>query len=757
MRFLFYFRLSSYLLIGCGFLALLLTEFFGTVAGLLFGAILAGGWLVDNNKMDLRVSDRIWNILVLPAALLCGADILFVRRYPVVGIVSFLIFLQITKLFHKKENKDYLFLYVISFIQLLTVAVITTDVVFSIPFILYTILATWTLIIFYLKCEIETHYSKDAGGRVPEGFLPHPAPREGISPAGPEQCFKMARVERALNPYFFLSTSALTLVMFAMILVIFFLVPRISVGYFFRENERVQQISGFSEEVKLGSFGNIRTDHTPILRIEVPDISTRLPGFIRWRGISLDYYDGRNWKVSRKQERKVPGKLEVTFDGKPLYFFNMGVSRPSSVLVPKERLLRQEVEVSPVNSNVIFGAYQIQGVSGVFTPLTLDELSEAIRSDLPSYRGRRYTVYSEITGPSEEELRQAPTGYDEVPDLQEMYTQLPPISREIKKLARSITEKYPAPYDKAKALERYLQDNFEYSLNVQRDEGIPPLEDFFFKHQAGHCEYFATGMVVLLRTLGIPARMVNGFQQGQWNEFGKYVIVRKSDAHSWVEVFFPSYGWVAFDPTPPAAFSEEYAPVIDRIPVVSTVNRYLDFIRMRWDRYIVQYNLMDQIQLALSLRSQVLYVRDRVTQYLEGLRPDLSRVSSLKSLFTRENLVYLSALGLGLAALIRVLFRSREDAKLKELFPHSPPSSRHLKVVKLYLKMLRILAKKGIHKESYQTPREFVLQLTERQVPHIQEIHEITRLYYRARYSAMEVSLEEMRKTERLLEVVNSK
>jgi transglutaminase-like putative cysteine protease len=764
MKFLFYFRLSSYLLVACGLLALSVTEFFGPVSITLFVGILAVGWLVDNDKIHIPISNRFWNFLLLPVAFLCGADILFIRRYPIIGIVSFLIFLQVSKLFQKKENKDYFFLYAISFIQLLTVAVVTSDVIFSVPFILYTILATWTLTIFYLKREIEIH-EKD------------------------ENVFRTPRVEQVLNPSFFLGTSVLTVVMFAIILTIFFFVPRVSVGYFFQEKEKIQRISGFSDEVKLGSFGNTRLNHTPIMRVAIPDTTRLLPASVHWRGLSLDYYDGYGWKVSKKQEKRVAGKQEITSEG--AYLFNVGVTNRASIPLPKEKLLKQEVEIAPSTTDIFFGAYQVRGISGIYAPLSVDALSEVIRSGFPAYRGRKYIVYSDVTAPSEKDLRQASANYGDFPDLQKTYTQLPPISPEIRVLAGSLTEKYINPYDKAKAIERYLQDNFTYALNVTRDEGMSPLDDFLFKHQAGHCEYFATGMIVLLRSVGIPARMVNGFQQGQWNEFGKYYIVRQSDAHSWVEVFFPSLPtgsvsnnqssgikdqldlinaaniakmleghWVAFDPTPFSAFSTEYTPVLDRIPLVNTLNRYLDYIQMRWNRYIVQYNLMDQIDLMLSLRKGIHRLQSQFTGNLEGLKSRLSRINTLFrfhfSIFDRQFSIPFSAIGLVMVALGMVFFRSRRETRLKELLDNPSFSSHHLKVVKLYLNMLHILSKKGFRKEKHWTPQEFVHQLKFNQVPCVEEVQTITRLYYKARYGGTPISSEEIKETGNLLKAIKA-
>src|SRR5262249_46360746 len=138
-------------------------------------------------------------------------------------------------------------------------------------------------------------------------------------------------------------------------------------------------------------------------------------------------------------------------------------------------------------------------------------------------------------------------------DVVAKYLQLPAkIDPRIAEFAKEITAKAPTPYDKSAAIEAYLRTRFKYTLDLTGSPGDDPLPHFLFETRAGHCEYFASAMAVMLRTLGIPSREVNGFLPGEYNDLGGDYIVRASDAHSWVEVYFPDNGWIVFDPTPSA-------------------------------------------------------------------------------------------------------------------------------------------------------------------------------------------------------------
>ena len=131
--------------------------------------------------------------------------------------------------------------------------------------------------------------------------------------------------------------------------------------------------------------------------------------------------------------------------------------------------------------------------------------------------------------------------------------------------------------------------------------GADPLADFLFNVKAGHCEYFATAMAVMLRTRGVAARLVNGFTAGEYNEAAGAYTVRNSDAHSWVEVYFPeTRSWVTFDPTPSAGRLE---PV--RTGLAAQLEKYGEALELLWFQYVVGYDKQEQRSLAASMHNQV--------------------------------------------------------------------------------------------------------------------------------------------------------
>lgn len=169
-----------------------------------------------------------------------------------------------------------------------------------------------------------------------------------------------------------------------------------------------------------------------------------------------------------------------------------------------------------------------------------------------------YRVEVEQSVASEEDLRAAATGY---PDwvrpnriLPAGY-RLPAVERRIHDLAVLVTAGAATPYDQAVAIERYLRDDFSYTLTPGRPPaGEDPEENFLFTTRAGYCQYFATAMADLLRSLGVPARLVNGYGPGSYDPGQGRFVVRESDAHTWPEVYFPNYGWIPFEPTPDGVY-----------------------------------------------------------------------------------------------------------------------------------------------------------------------------------------------------------
>jgi len=296
----------------------------------------------------------------------------------------------------------------------------------------------------------------------------------------------------------------------------------------------------------------------------------------------------------------------------------------------------------------------------------------------------------------------------------------------VRELAERITESAKTVYDKASAIERYLASEYSYSLSPGAAEG-EPVEWFLFESKTGYCEHFATGMVILLRSIGIPSRPVTGFLSGEM-VFGDYYLVRSRDAHAWVEVYFPSHGWVSFDPT----------PAIGSLGPLTRMVRWMsaqwDLLRLKWFRYVVNFSNWNQQR----IRSWAQGVRDavqaRVKVLIAGYKAQRwnwkpAWVVSVLVLVSFGVVVLLqwgkAGLGVWLGMLGRVwgfrrmLGEKGEDAETAILF---------------YRRMLKLLKGKGYVRGVCQGPWEFERSLVSLGEEARDEVRTVTRIYCEARF-----------------------
>ena len=162
--------------------------------------------------------------------------------------------------------------------------------------------------------------------------------------------------------------------------------------------------------------------------------------------------------------------------------------------------------------------------------------------------GETYEVQAQIPNPTLAQLRAVEQVY---PEWLERYTQLPPdIPERIRALAEDLTKNLDNPYDKAQAITRYLRNNITYNTDMGTiPESADPIEWFLFEKQSGYCNYYATAEVLMLRSVGIPARLAVGYAQGLYDDEKGSYQVRQKDKHAWPEVYFNAYGWIEFEPT----------------------------------------------------------------------------------------------------------------------------------------------------------------------------------------------------------------
>jgi hypothetical protein len=377
-------------------------------------------------------------------------------------------------------------------------------------------------------------------------------------------------------------------------------------------------------------------------------------------------------------------------------------------------------------------------VGGEIAAVSVDPHDSVYLSFSPTSR-IQYRVDSRLATVSTSELKAGALAY---PDwIRDTYLQRPPDDQRIVGLAGEVTQNTLTVYEKAKAIEAHLRTGYRYSLDVKSTSGRSPIDDFLFGQKTGYCEHFATAMVLMLRSLEIPSRLVTGFLRGEWNEYGGYYIVRQRDAHAWVEVYFPESGWVTFDPTPPS--------LPDIMGWTMAVSHYLDSLRIRWERYIINYSSLDQVMALSKAKDQTDSLWDSLQQeWAEALRGIHSTAqTAFRAIADPPRSAWILFLALiATAALLTLLIKRPRSRTLKlNARTHSDKQS-----TQFYLLMLQILESKGMAKKQHLTPTEFLKSLF-LSPQELEKVKEITHTYYRTRFSGKGMTLNERRRMETLL------
>jgi len=474
-------------------------------------------------------------------------------------------------------------------------------------------------------------------------------------------------------------------------------------------------VSGLSSRLSIGGLSPVLQSNEVVMRVKASAPN-------QWRGMAYDTYEYGNWSVSPKGSKPFKkemwdGTLEIQIEDsvhEQVYWIERPV--PDRILCAVPRVLNIE---SDGQATAHIG------------PLGNLYWSEHVPS------GFRYTVQSAVQRIRTEELR---SDERSIPvSFEEQYTQLPPLSSRVKELAERIAGSATTTYDIVVAIERYLAGEYTYSLAPGRAQG-EPVEWFLFQSKMGYCEHFATAMVVLLRSLGIPSRPVNGFQAGE-RTLGDVYLVRARDAHAWVEVYFPSHGWVPFDPTPSLAGSGAL------VRMARWVGAQWDLLRLRWFRYVVNFSNWNQQRIlgrVQGMKKQVqIKVRDWNSRWMVfGWNHTNGAVLVLMVSFllcivgcivwrrwVRRKLSFLKRLG---------LYGRRGSNALEE----------EQMAILFYRRMLGLLENKGYLKKRNQGPLEFERSLGGMSFDMRQQVQRLTRMYCEVRFGqraldpAMKASVE---------------
>ena len=664
-------------------------------------AALIGGWILEGTRW--QIGERIGTALIvlsLPAYYALSWANVFPAGNPDLALPGILARLIVTlsgiKLLQRKSDRDWIFLYLMAFFEVLLAAGLSISALYFISFIAYAFVMVCTIVLFEIRKTARKH------AQLQDRDNENPMPVRRI-PA-----------------------TAIVLIIFIIVLAapMFFLLPRVGGAGFGGNSGGVKATAGFSDVVRLGGIGEIQQNNEIVIRVRLDGTRPDELNDVRWRGVALDTFDNKYWRKSR------PGSIDrLTKSDRDL----IQVASPRG----RDRLILYTVYLEPLNSDVMFVLPRAVGVQGPMANVMRDE-DESLK--FPS-RGERvsYRVVSDTAVPDVGALRQDNGPYAEG-DFS--YLQLPQdLDPRIVDLASLVTQDTRTRFDAAQAIETYLQTQFGYTLD-QKAAGDQPLADFLFNVREGHCEYFATAMAVMLRTQGVATRVVNGFQRGDYNETADVFVIRQRNAHSWVEVYFPGENaWLTFDPTPSAGqnLTGESAGLVRRF------NNYLDALETYWIQYFVAYDSAEQRSLFTSVRRSMANYGKQTSTWIDIGREELLvwwRDVRGDSGFQRSVTAVgyaIASLVTGIIVLIAFVWLYRRIVKLTLwsrlrdlLFGRQGISA-----VEFYERMLDVLASKGMVREPHQTPLEFAHAVG------VPEAVGITEKYNRVRFGGRTLSGDE--------------
>ncbi len=734
-----YFRSTSYALVATAFAGLALTGELDAPSVVLFLAAMALGYYADSKGWTrLRLSERMWRVLAIAYIPFSFIDAwMFSDR--ILALTHLTLFVSAAKLLQNKRDRDWVFLYLVAFFQVLLTAGLTFNATFvaSLTLFLFCFISTLTAFeIRRARREVTTISGEE------EIILPPKSRRKDET--------KKDGVRRAR--YLVGASLAQIVVVGALALPLFFIIPRFGSGNIGRGLGDAKMMTGFSETVQLGDVAAIKKSQRVVMRIE---IDRRPERWLRWRGVVLDTYEGSTWKTSKEGEQKADQGVVNKYAEADESSKFISVYPLSEAAADNRLMLEQKISLEPLGTHALFAARRPVLLKGPFSRINTNKYTDAI--SVPGLGGRvLYTVKSDISVPDEQELRSdEEIEYPEY--IRELYLQLPLLDPRIRQLANKIAGDADArtPYDKARAIEAYLKTNFSYTLDLKPAKK-DPLAEFLFDLREGHCEYFATALTVMLRSIGIPARVVNGFQMGEYNQVSGLYTVRDSDAHSWVEVYFAHRRvWVEFDATPSEGIND-----YSQGGLLAQLRQYMDALEAFWLDYVVTLDGDEQASMMAEIQKRLLNFRDTLYGYYKSVK-GWFRGAAIKFLLEKEwdaaAIFKLIGVVVFIGAAIMAAYIAMAHRKRKRLAPtgYGPWWHRWLIVplwrrklrstdhqrsaVLFYEQMLAIASRAGLVKQADQTPMEFA------ESSDFAEIREITRAYNRVRFGRARLDAEEAR------------
>lgn len=530
------------------------------VAGLFAGALVAS---TARRSWTARLPAGAWTALLVAALLWLTGEVALGRTDPVLAATRFTVLLAVHRLCTREAARDETILLLLSLLLLCAGAALSAELLFGAAFAGYAVTATWALALTHLRAQLES--------------------------AGGESAAALLRSRRLVSPALLGALAALSLLGLVSAALVFAAFPRVTLGGWSRPRRPVP-VSGLADQVDLSGHGTVADDPSVALRVRLePDPGARRLD-LHWRARAFEVWTGRGFRA-RQEPRELTG----------------GVFAPPKALRGEARTSWLRAEVVPVGGapdGLLFVPPGVLAQVRFEQPLAARMIPRRVLRDAagdlfadPSVGALRYVVTTREL--PQRLVASAPRPAGKLPLAARLDLELPgDLDPRIRDLAGRLTSGR-SPAQAALAVEKYLSRGFAYSRELP-GEVADPVADFLFVRRRGHCELFASAMVLLLRAAGVPARAVGGYYGGVRTAGGTYAV-RAGDAHAWAEVYLDGLGFVPFDPTPASERGSSADGPWARILLL------WDSIDARWRSAVVDYDLLAQGRLlqgaASALRS----------------------------------------------------------------------------------------------------------------------------------------------------------
>jgi len=643
-------------------------------------------------RRTVAISERTTTLLTLAYFGFFAIDYLVISRGFLPATVHLAVFAVVVRMFSLRRQRDYITLAILAFLMVLAAAVLTVDSFFLVSFAAFLLVAMAAFLLFEMRHSLATAELEAKALELPRD--------RGSFPSS------VARV-----------ALGLMLMILAASAVLFVILPRRSAGYLGAYSFGTDFSSGFSDHVRLGQIGRIQQSNAVVMHIEIEgDRSGRYN--LYWRGVALSDFNGHMWSKPRQEfiVPHLPGETSFVLP-------NPEAVETLHARNPVSEFIHYRVLMEPIGTSVFFLAPRPRTLIGNYHLVAADSAGAVYDVD-SQHAISRYEAESDIAKPSVRSLRDA--GKDFPAGIAETYLQLPPMDLRVKQLAQKLSAAATNEFDKAFAIESYLRSNYQYTLELPESEPSDPIANFLFERKRGHCEYFASAMAVMLRTIGIPSRVVNGFRSDEFNDLTGNYVVRAKDAHAWVEAYFPGYGWQTFDPTPAGAFGAPQG--------WARIALYFDAMASLWREWVVSYDVTHQYVLGQNAvnRTRNLWIRSRLWTYklYQSILQWGERVHHRAERSPMEWILAAALLCMSFLVLrnwqsiVRVLREHRLQAH--------PERNPEQAATIWYRRMANMLARRGMEKSETLTPQEFVQKINDAAVR--EPVARFTSVYESARF-----------------------